>query len=595
MRHARRYPGVTDGCAGCRRRNVDYQRLPASKDALIQIAMMRLMLRFLAWAFLSLSVLSTILKERDPFSRSQLLPLPQLLDIVGHRRRKRAKSQTMLFNSLEFLVFFAIVLAIYYFPPLQKLQVPILIIASFIFYSWSAPALLLILLLSIIINATASFQVARIPDKKQRFFWALSGVVLNVLILSLFKYAGLLTNFVAEVFNIARTEGSLAYLFLKLPLPIGISFYTFEGISLIVDVLSQKEKSETESNAYVSPNFTQHLLNTSFFISFFPTLLSGPILKSKTFYPEIAPKYFKDIPGNFIFRSLVVGYFLKMVIADNLKDYTFWISYPYYQGFGTFTNLTLLFGYSIQIFADFAGYSLIAIGLAATLGYKIPDNFDFPYISRSLSEFWRRWHISLSTWLRDYLYFPLGGNRKGKIRTYVNLMTVMTLGGLWHGAAWSYAVWGIYHGFGLAVERFFGFDKSKKKSPEPNQTETKPMWQQLLFDTLSVLGIFSFVSLGWLLFKLPRFEEAVDFAVTLVRNYKVRPSWSHIIPTLIFSLPVVIYHIPHFPTWQNLRKQDSNKNSQKVWSLYQDLALGIMLGMIFLNGGSSQQFIYFQF
>ena len=182
------------------------------------------------------------------------MPLPQLLDIVGHRRRKRAKSQTMLFSSLEFLVFFAIVLALYYFPPLQKLQVPILIIASFIFYSWSAPALLLILLLSIIINATASFQVARISDKKQRFFWALSGVVLNVLILSLFKYAGLLTNFVADVFNIARSEGSLAYLFLKLPLPIGISFYTFEGISLIVDVLSQKDKSETESNAYVSPN-----------------------------------------------------------------------------------------------------------------------------------------------------------------------------------------------------------------------------------------------------------------------------------------------------------------------------------------------------
>jgi len=514
---------------------------------------------------------------------------------VGDSLRKKAKSQTMLFNSIEFLVFFAIVFTIYYFPPFQKLQVPILIIASCIFYSWSAPALLLILLLSIIINATASFQVARISDKKQRFYWALSGVVLNVLILSLFKYAGLLTDFVADVFNIARTEGSIAYLFLKLPLPIGISFYTFEGISLIVDVLTQKDKSETESNAYVSPNFTQHLLNTSFFISFFPNLLSGPILKSKTFYPQIAPKYFKDIPLNFIFQSLVVGYFLKMVIADNLKDYTFWISFPYYRGFGTLTNLTLLFGYSIQIFADFAGYSLIAIGFAAALGYQIPDNFDFPYISRSLSEFWRRWHISLSTWLRDYLYFPLGGNRKGKIRTYLNLMTVMTLGGLWHGAAWSYAVWGVYHGFGLAVERFFGFDKSKNKSPEPNSAETKPIWLQLLFDSLSILGIFSFVSVGWLLFKLPRFEEAVDFVVTLVRNYKVKPGWSQIIPTLIFSVPVVIYHIPHFPTWQNLIRQNLNKNGQKVWNLYQDVALGIMLTMIFLNSGSSKQFIYFQF
>lgn len=501
----------------------------------------------------------------------------------------------MLFNSLEFLVFFAIVFAIYYFAPLHKQQVPILIIASFIFYSWSAPALLIILLLSITVNAIASFQVARISDKKQRFFWALSGVALNVLILSLFKYAGLLTDFVTNIFNIARSEGSIAYLFLKLPLPIGISFYTFQGISLIVDVLAQKSKNPTESHAYISPNFTQHLLNTSFFISFFPNLLSGPILKSKTFYPQIAPKYLKDIPGNFVFRSLVVGYFLKMVIADNLKDYTFWISFPYYQGFGTLTNLTLLFGYSMQIFADFAGYSLIAIGFAAALGYKIPDNFDFPYISRSLSEFWRRWHISLSTWLRDYLYFPLGGNRQGKVRTYFNLMAVMTLGGLWHGAAWSYAVWGIYHGFGLAVERFFGFDKSKNKSSETSQTAAKPIWKQLLFDSISVIAIFCFVSLGWLLFKLPRFEEAIDFAVTLIRNYQVKPGWSHIIPTLIFSLPVVVYHIPHFPTWQNLIKDSADKHLNKIWSVYQDLALGIMLFMIFLNSGSSKQFIYFQF
>ena len=501
----------------------------------------------------------------------------------------------MLFNSLEFLVFFAIVFALYYFPPFQKQQVPILMIASFIFYSWSAPALLIILLLSIIINATTSFQVARISDKKQRFIWALSGVVLNVLILSLFKYAGLLTSLFTDIFNIARSSGSIAYLLLKLPMPIGISFYTFEGISLIVDVLTQKDKNETDSNAYVSPNFSQHLLNTSFFISFFPNLLSGPILKSKTFYPQIGVKYIKDIPWNFIFRSLVVGYFLKMVIADNLKDYTFWLSYPYYQGLGTITNLTLLFGYSMQIFADFAGYSLIAIGLAAALGYTIPDNFAFPYISRSLSEFWRRWHISLSTWLRDYLYFPLGGNRKGKIRTYVNLMTVMTLGGLWHGAAWSYAVWGVYHGFGLAVERFFGFDKSKNQSKDPIPTKAQPIWKQLLLDSISVLAIFSFVSLGWLLFKLPRFEEAVEFVVCLFRNVKIKPGWTYIIPTLIFSIPVVIYHIPHFPTWQNIIKDDAGKPLDRVWRIYQDLALGIMLAMIFLNSGNSKQFIYFQF
>jgi alginate O-acetyltransferase complex protein AlgI len=269
-----------------------------------------------------------------------------------------------------------------------------------------------------------------------------------------------------------------------------------------------------------------------------------------------------------------------------LKDYTFWITYPYYQGLGTSTNLVLLFGYSMQIFADFAGYSLIAIGIAAAFGYRLPDNFNFPYVSRSIAEFWRRWHISLSTWLKLYLYIPLGGNRQGAIRTYCNLIIVMVLGGLWHGAAWSYGVWGLFHGLGLAVERLLNLPKRIATW----QAQWSPLLQAGLA-TGQVILVFTFVSFGWLLFKLPRFEQAVDFVLTLGRNWAIAPNLAYIVPVLLFSLPVVLYHLPHLsPLHRVLTLQRQPRN----W-VQQELAYGVMLVLIAINSGSANEFIYFQF
>ncbi len=501
----------------------------------------------------------------------------------------------MLFNSLTFVIFFLVTFFIYYLPYCRHIQVLILVVASLIFYAWSSPWLLVLLLLSILINGVVSFKVANAGKPKQ-LFWAILGIAVNLSILGLFKYGALLNNFFTNIFQASnRAEEGIIHLLLQLPLPIGISFYTFEGISLLVDVLHNQDKTLAEGGRkksfYSNSSLSNHLLNTSFFISFFPHLIAGPILKANNFYPQIEPKYLRDISWGIVFRTLVVGYFLKMVVADNLKDYTFWISFPHYQGFGTVTNLVFLFGYSIQIFADFAGYSLIAIGLAKALGYTLPENFDFPYISCSISEFWRRWHISLSTWLRDYLYFPLGGNRKGKMRTYVNLMIVMTLGGLWHGAAWSYAVWGIFHGVGLAAERFLGLNEQSNKA----QQQSKPIWQQFLLDLIRVLGVFSFVSIGWLLFKLPNFGQAVDFLVTLGKNIGFPLSIIKILPILVFSLPVIIYHIPYFPTFHNYRANRLNQTKSNVWRICRNLTLGLMLALIFLNSGSSNEFIYFQF
>jgi alginate O-acetyltransferase complex protein AlgI len=492
----------------------------------------------------------------------------------------------MLFNSFPFLILFLATFSLYYIPQLRKIQVLILVGSSLVFYSWDSPYLLTLLLVSIGINSIISYQVAYV-DKHKQFLWAATGVAINLSILMLFKYGALLTNlFVKSLSDTDRPEAGIVTLFLHLPLPIGISFYTFEGISLLIDIM--RGSTDRNQSTFVDRRLSKHLLKSSLFIAFFPHLIAGPILKASNFYPQIQPKYFKDINWHLVFRSLTTGYFLKMVVADNLKDYTFWIAFPYYQTLSTLTGITLLFGYSMQIFADFAGYSLIAIGLALALGYELPQNFNFPYLSRSITEFWTRWHISLSSWLRDYLYISLGGNRNGKIRTYLNLMVVMLLGGLWHGAAWSYAVWGGFHGAALVLERFCK-DRIQVK---PQQNIHK--WYHHTLNCLSTLAVFCFVSLGWLLFKLSNFGQALDFISTMAKNMSLPNNYIYIELVLLFSLPVICYHLLSLKNTSDVVKSHISKH-QKSWSIFENMALGIMLALIVLNSGNSKEFIYFQF
>jgi len=232
----------------------------------------------------------------------------------------------------------------------------------------------------------------------------------------------------------------------------------------------------------------------------------------------------------------------------------------------------LLFGYSIQIFADFAGYSLIAIGLGKLFGYHLPDNFNFPYIASSFSEFWRRWHISLSTWLRDYLYIPLGGNRKGEVRTYINLFIVMLLGGFWHGAAWSYAVWGAAHGFFLLAERFLfkSHVNSQKRS------------------YIGMIIVFFIVTLLWLLFKLTDFNHVIYFLQSVVQNFSMPLKFGMKELTLVlFSVAVITFHICYLMKENSVFRKYFDK-SEFIW-------YGLMAFFIFTNSGSQGEFIYFQF
>lgn len=468
----------------------------------------------------------------------------------------------MLFNSFIFIALLLITFGLYYIPRLAKIQIPILIIASLVFYSYDQIELVLLLLFSAGINIITSYYVVYGNQKRKKTL-ALTGVILNLVGLAFFKYSPLISK------TFLDPTDSIGHFLLHIPLPIGISFFTFEGISLLIDVWKEKY---VENKEIVPKSLVTHAQHTLFFISFFPHLVAGPILKAHDFFPQIERKFFKNILWESAFKSLIIGYFLKMVIADNLKDFTHLMSEPYF--FSTITLFVLVLGYSFQIFADFAGYSLIAIGLAKLFGYEFNINFNFPYIATSFKEFWKRWHISLSTFLMEYLYIPLGGNRKGKARTYFNLLLTMTLGGLWHGAAWTYALWGLLHGSALALERLIGENTKFKHNK---------------FTTiLKGAFVFLFVSGAWILFRLTT-DEVISFFYYARENITKSLSVLDIhliIFTALYSLPVVLYHIAYLykekKAWTRIKKIE--------YLLY-----AIMLFLIVTNSGTSGSFIYFQF
>ncbi|MFK7889214.1 MAG: MBOAT family protein [Granulosicoccus sp.] len=485
----------------------------------------------------------------------------------------------MLFNSWPFVILVLLTALIYYNAGrTESRQIQILIVASLVFYGYGQLALLSLLVTSIVINAICSFEIDRLTSPVARKTWAVAGVLANLLILAAFKYGDLLANSFATD---PQAAGGISAWLLQLPLPIGISFYTFQGISLLADTFSGdfKKQNATQSRG-------RHFRNTFFFISFFPQLVAGPVLKAKQFIPQICHKRWADVNYDAVFHCLVTGYFLKIVVADNLKDQTFWIQFPYFQHISGIELLTLLVAFSAQIFADFAGYSLIAIGVAALLGYELPRNFKFPYISRSISEFWRRWHISLSSWLREYLYFPLGGNRKGSKRTYINLIIVMFLGGLWHGAAWSFAIWGLWHGFGLALERAaVAYRESRLENKASFAEPSDEPKSGAVRSVLQGLSVFLFVTFGWLLFELTDISEAILFLNSMANNMTESPSLARLLICTILVLPVVIYHSLYLLD----RHNSCRVRAAEPW-LY-----AFMLFLLIVNAGSSEAFVYFQF
>lgn len=462
----------------------------------------------------------------------------------------------MLFNSTIFCVFLAIVAFVYYLPAMRRWQIEWLLAASLVFYAWEQPWLLSLLLLSAGVTSAASYAVMIVPRPRLA---AAMGVIVNLGVLVFFKYNRLIAD--SLLGDLARI-GSVGEALLYLPLPAGISFYTFHGVSLVID--SWRGKYPRPQPLRPLP----HARNTLLYIVFFPQLVAGPIVKAAQFMPQIGEKRAGDIDWRSVVHHCILGFFLKTVIADNLAQQTTYIACPACLNLASIDLLALLVAYSAQIFADFCGYSMIAIGIASLLGYRLPINFNRPYIADSFADFWQRWHISLSSFLKEYLYLPLGGNRRGKLRTYLNLMIVMGLGGLWHGAAWSYAVWGLWHGAALALERL---------AADCGLSGGRGAMMRFV----RIAAVFVFVTFGWLLFKLPDFADVVQYLSAIAGNTQLRPSALRLLVIAAYVTPILAYHL--LPSSRTMPER------------VQKAIEGLLLSAIVLNSGSSHAFIYFQF
>jgi D-alanyl-lipoteichoic acid acyltransferase DltB (MBOAT superfamily) len=466
------------------------------------------------------------------------------------------------FITLQYLYLVLGLLAIYYLPILRRFQVYILIIGSLIFYGSGQLHLLPLLTFTALSAGIFAWFL-----KNDRFGKKLVTfcVVLYLGILAFFKYKFL------PFFNVESYAANFATpveFMLLLPLPIGISFYVFQAISLSVDAYKDEYKPvlNQEKRSF------HFIRNCFFYIIFFPQLVAGPIVKAHEFLPQIKPKFLKDVDYELALKTIICGLFFKSVIADNLNVYTQYMNQMVANVEGSPLDATILLtAYSGQIYADFFGYSLLAIGVGALFGYKLPDNFNIPYISQSIAEFWRRWHISLSSFLREYLYFPLGGNRKGNARTYINLIIVMGLGGLWHGAALSFMFWGLFHGIGLAIERPF--------------LKTKFYASKNIFMTaLRIAMIFVFVSFAWIFFKFPNFADVQTYMGAFVAGSDAKNvlNSADIMAVGLLCLPVLVQHVVLKAGWSLNR-------------FLENVVYGLMLFFFFVQRGETDAFIYFQF
>jgi len=456
----------------------------------------------------------------------------------------------LLFNSLTFIAFFILVLALHNAPLSWTTKKTNLLIASYLFYAaWNPPFVILLWISTVIDWHVAKKLFTEQVQSKRKVLLAVS-VIVNLGLLGYFKYGG----FLMENFQVLMSMAGIDYQppDWSIVLPVGISFYTFQTMAYSLDVyLRRAEPSKS-------------FLDFALFVTFFPQLVAGPIVRPTHLLPQFAtPRVATRQQLYWGLGLMTIGLFQKIVVADGLlapaSDAVFgadMMLHPVDAWLGTLA-------FSGQIFSDFAGYSTTAIGVALTLGFGLPDNFRYPYAAIGFSDFWRRWHISLSTWLRDYLYIPLGGNRKGNIRTYANLMTTMLLGGLWHGASWTFVVWGGLHGVYLAAERWL----------------------------VARLLTYFLINITWVFFRAADFATAWRMITTMLTFVT---SGEKILPTVLVLQTVITTAVMlaiHW--WMRNRRLDEVIDRMPVWLT--GLLWGVMLMLIIITQGGSDAFIYFQF
>jgi D-alanyl-lipoteichoic acid acyltransferase DltB (MBOAT superfamily) len=478
----------------------------------------------------------------------------------------------MLFNSVEFSVFVPVVFVLYWLlsNKVVKYQNALLLLASYFFYGCWDWRFLGLLGFSTILDFYSGLRIYNSKSDKARKRWLVASVTINLGFLAYFKYYGF---FVESFANLLSSNGLSAYhSTLNIILPIGISFYTFHGLSYVFDIFNRKIRPTT--------NFIDY----SLFVSFFPLLVAGPIERATHLLPQIeSPRkfeYSKAVDG---LRQMLWGFFKKIVIADGCAAY----ATPIFAEPGNYNGSTLVLAaifFAFQIYGDFSGYSDIALGTARLFGFELLKNFNFPYFSRDIAEFWRRWHISLSSWFKDYLYYPLGGSRGSKFRTICNTMIIFIVSGFWHGANWTFIVWGIYHG--LLFLPLLLFDKNRKNLGPVGAGRLLPSIREVF----QISVTFALVTIGWIIFRSENISMAGKFLKGMANKS-------------LFSVPLhSAYHTLMFFILIMLGIEWVDRNSDHPLAGFRSGFLVLRWAMYFFllvlclaNYKQDQEFIYFQF
>ena len=496
----------------------------------------------------------------------------------------------MVFNSYTFIVFFIIMLVLHNLPFTWKVKKVNLLIASYIFYAAWNPPFVLLLWLATVVDYFVGRALYTQPNKHKRKLLLVISLCGNLGMLCFFKYGGfLLENFTHLVntigFNYHPAKPNII-------LPAGISFYTFTTLCYTIDMY--KKRSEP----------VKSMLDFALFVTFFPHLVAGPIVRPPQLVPQFETPHSatqKQLMNGLLLISL--GLFMKVVLADSM------LASPANTVFGATGPLNTLdawmgvLAFSGQIFFDFAGYSSCALGVASCLGFVLPENFLYPYAAIGFSDFWRRWHITLSAWLRDYLYIPLGGNRNGKFWTYINLMITMLLGGLWHGAKWTFVVWGALHGLYLCIEKLIQDYKMRAKPQRQTVSQASIAVQGVRFmaphflrnvkssNFLLALLTFFLVNVTWVFFRSPDFTSAWTMLSSMFSHV---PKGAVLLSNLtMIKVAVIIVGMVIFHWFMRNTRVLTVANKMPWWLL--GIIWSAMLILLILSQESSSSFIYFQF
>ncbi len=482
----------------------------------------------------------------------------------------------MVFNSLIFLVFLAVVLVLYYRLN-HRSQNVMLLAASYFFYGWWDYRFLALLIFTTLFDFACALQIDAETRPGRRKRWLAASITANMTVLGIFKYY----NFFSSSLESALAPFGIhpGFPMLHVILPLGISFYTFLSMSYTIDVYRKELKA------------TRHPIDFMLYVAYFPHLVAGPIVRASYLLPQCQrPRVIKAVEVENGLWLILMGYVKKVVIADRLGQIVDW---SFAQPSAPFNNLNawvVIYAFAFQIYGDFAGYSDIARGLAKLMGFELTVNFRAPYFVTNPAAFWRNWHITLSTWLRDYLYIPLGGNRQGSWQTYRNLMVTMLLGGLWHGAGFAFILWGFYHGVLLSVHRWWGGFIGRS-----NQTASERPAQVFagLKQFAMIVLFFHITCVGWLFFRAGGLPRGVSQWLMVKSYLHAMIHLRGTVPLTGFLLPVALLGgLALFFQWKNERM---NEFSQ--WTVTgKGAAVSAALAAISLLGVfEGAQFIYFQF